>query len=67
MNPVIFRNNFFTARSSSSLAHPPSGRTIPCRLSATFYLTYSHLTSKSTGRLLHSQPEDAPCSGDPKI
>jgi hypothetical protein len=42
----------------------PSWRTIPCRLSATTYSTYSQLPSISGGRLLYLQPKDAPCSGD---
>jgi hypothetical protein len=40
---------------------PPSWRTTPCRLSATAYSIHSQLPSMSAGRLLHPQPEDAPC------
>jgi hypothetical protein len=36
----------------------------PCRLSATAYSIYSQLPSKTGGRLLHPQPEYAPCLGD---
>jgi hypothetical protein len=36
----------------------------PCRLSATTYSIYSQLPSITGGRVLHPQPEDAPCRGD---
>jgi len=39
-------------------------RTTPCRLSATAYSIYSQLPSASGCRLLHPQPEDAPCRPD---
>jgi hypothetical protein len=42
----------------------PSWRATPCRLSATVYLIYSQLPFISWGRLLHPQPEDAPCQGE---
>jgi len=35
----------------------------PCQLSVTAYSIYSQLPSISRGRLLHPQPEDAPCRG----
>jgi hypothetical protein len=36
----------------------------PCRLTATACSIHSQLPSTSGGRLLHPQPEDAPCRGD---
>jgi hypothetical protein len=42
----------------------PSSRTTPLRLSATAYSIHSQLPSISGGRLLHPQPEDAPCGDD---
>jgi hypothetical protein len=45
-------------------AQPPSWKATPCRLSKTAYSIYSQLPSKSRGRLLYPQPEDAPCRGD---
>jgi len=47
-----------------SPAHHPIWRTTHCRLSATAYSTYSHLTSTSGGLHLHLQPEEAPRRGD---
>jgi hypothetical protein len=42
----------------------PSWKNTACRLSATACSVYSQLLSISGGRLLHPQPEDAPCRGD---
>jgi hypothetical protein len=42
----------------------PSWSTTPCRLSATDYSIYSQFPSISRSRLLHPQPEDAPCRTD---
>jgi hypothetical protein len=45
--------------------HPtPSCSTTSCRLSATAYSIYLQLPSIPGGRLLHPQPEDAPCHSD---
>jgi hypothetical protein len=44
--------------------NPPSWRITRCRLSVTAYSIYSQLPSIPGGRLLHPQPEDAPCRGD---
>jgi hypothetical protein len=52
---------FFTVRGFQPHAQPNPWRTTPYRLFATAYLIYSQL---SGGRLLHPQPEDAPCRGD---
>jgi hypothetical protein len=41
----------------------PQRWSTPCRLSASAYSIYSHLLSISGDRLLHPQPEDAPCRG----
>jgi hypothetical protein len=38
--------------------------TTPCRLSPTIYSIYSQLRSIPGERLLHPQPEDAPCRVD---
>jgi hypothetical protein len=51
-------------RSCSLLCQSLSRRTTPCRISAIAYLIYSQLPSISGGRLLHPQPEDAPCRGN---
>jgi hypothetical protein len=42
----------------------PSCRTTTCRQSATAFSIYSQLLSIFGGRLLHPQPEDAPCRRD---
>jgi hypothetical protein len=55
---------FFTARNCNPLAQTPSWITTPCRRFATAYSMYSQLPSVYEGRLLHSQPEDAPRRGD---
>jgi hypothetical protein len=57
-------SSFFYDEELKSHAQPPSWRTTPCRLSATAYSVYSQPPSIYGGRLLHPQPEDAPCHGD---
>jgi len=42
---------------------PQAGGLYPYRLSSTAYLIQKQLPSKSTGRTLHPQPEDAPFRG----
>jgi hypothetical protein len=42
----------------------PDCRTTPCLLSVDCLFMYLQLPSISGGRLLHPQPENAPCSGD---
>jgi hypothetical protein len=62
---VVFRNTFiFYGQELLVPLQTPSWRATPCRLSATSYLIYSLLPSKTGGRLHHPQPEDAPCYGD---
>jgi hypothetical protein len=60
----IFLTSLFLTVKSYPHAQPPSWRTTPCLLSATAYSMYSQLPSKTGDRLLHPQPEDAPCLGD---
>jgi hypothetical protein len=55
---IFYGEELFTPRKS------PSRRTPSCRLSATANSVYSQLPSKTWGRLLHPQPEEAPCRGD---
>jgi hypothetical protein len=62
---VVFRNKLiFYGEELLAPPQPPSWRTTPCRLSATAYSIYSQLPTIPGGRLLHPQPEDAPCRGD---
>jgi hypothetical protein len=58
---VIFRNKLIFLRLHTQT---PSWSTTNCRLSATSYSIYSQLPFIPGGRLLHPQPEDAPCRGD---
>jgi hypothetical protein len=52
---------FFMVRTCLPHAQHPSWRTTHCRLSVTAYSIYLQIPSISGGRLLHPQPEDAPC------
>jgi hypothetical protein len=62
---MTFRNRLIFYGEELLAPRPtPSWRTTPCRLSATAYSIYLQLPSISGGRLLHPQPEDAPCRGD---
>jgi hypothetical protein len=61
---IFVTSLFFMGRICWPHARPPSWRTTSCRLPATAYLVYSQLPSISGDRLLHPQPEDAPCRGD---
>jgi hypothetical protein len=54
----------FTVWSCQTRAQPPNWRTNWCWLSSAAYSIYSQLPSISRGRLLHPQPEDAPCHSD---
>jgi hypothetical protein len=62
-NKLIFYGEQLLAQRPTPNAQPSRWRTAPCRLSATAYLVYSQLSSISRGRLLHPQPDDAPCRG----
>jgi hypothetical protein len=64
---VIFRNKLilFTVSCQPHVQPPPPRwRATHCRLSASAFSIYSQPPSISGGRLLHPQPEDAPCRGD---
>jgi hypothetical protein len=61
---MTFRKKLiFTGRSCQPHHKIPSQRTILYLLSATAYSIYSHPHSMPAARLLHSQPEYAPCRG----
>jgi hypothetical protein len=62
---ITFRNRLiFYGEELLAPRITPSLEDHPCRLSATAYSVYSQLPSISVGRVLHPQPEDAPCRGD---
>jgi hypothetical protein len=61
---VVFRNKLISY--GELLAPRPTPKLEDHTLSAIrdCYSVYSQLPSKTGGRLLHPQPEDAPCRGD---
>jgi hypothetical protein len=62
---VIFRNKLIFYGEELLAPRPsPKLEDHTCRLSATACSIYSQLPSKTGGRLLHPQPEDAPCRGE---
>jgi hypothetical protein len=62
---VVFRNKLiFYGKELLTPRPTPTLEDHPCRLSANAYSIFSQFISIPGERLLHPQPEDAPCRGD---